>query len=121
MAEKEYIERGEMVRLIHNLGNDSRESAVRTYTNPAADRDRAFWNGSFETMCAFEKAAKELPAADVVEVRHGEWVDNHCTVCGMMPMGEELWDSCEFAPPKFEFFMDYCPNCGAKMAGGKTE
>ena len=63
----------------------------------------------------------EIPAADVAPVVHARWKDNHCTACGMMPMGEELWDSCEFAPPKFEYFMDFCPNCGAKMDGGKHE
>ena len=59
-----------------------------------------------------------LPAADVVPVRHGRWVDNHCTACGMMPMGDEMWKLCDFEPPRFEKFMDYCPNCGAKMDGG---
>ena len=58
------------------------------------------------------------PAADVAPVRHGRWVDNHCTACGMMPMGDEMWEICDFEPPRFEKFMDYCPNCGAKMDGG---
>ena len=59
--------------------------------------------------------------ADVAPVRHGWWVDNHCTACGMMPMGDEMWKLCDFEPPRFEKFMDYCPNCGAKMAGGDTD
>ena len=58
------------------------------------------------------------PAADVAPVRHGRWVDNHCTACGMMPMGDEMWEICDFEPPRFEKFMDYCPSCGAKMDGG---
>ena len=58
------------------------------------------------------------PAADVAPVRHGRWVDNHCTACGMMPMGDEMWEICDFEPPRFEKFMDYCPNCGAKMDRG---
>ena len=61
---------------------------------------------------------KAIPAADVAPVRHGRWVDNHCTACGMMPMGDEMWKLCDFEPPRFEKFMDYCPNCGAKMDGG---
>ena len=56
---------------------------------------------------------------DVAPVVHAEWKDNHCTACGMMPMGDEMWDHCDFEPPKFEYFMDYCPSCGAKMDGGK--
>ena len=59
-------------------------------------------------------------AADVAPVRHGEWADNHCTACGMMPMGDEMWKNCDFEPPLFERFMDYCPSCGAKMDGGET-
>ena len=51
-------------------------------------------------------------------VRHAKWVDNHCTACGMMPMGDEMWKNRDFEPPLFERFMDYCPSCGAKMGGG---
>lgn len=58
---------------------------------------------------------KSIPAADVAPVRHAKWVDNHCTACGMMPMGDEMWKNRDFEPPLFERFMDYCPNCGALM------
>ena len=59
-----------------------------------------------------------IPASDVAPLRHAKWVDNHCTACGMMPMGDEMWKLCDFEPPRFEKFMDYCPICGAKMDGG---
>ena len=52
-----------------------------------------------------------------VPVRHAKWVDNHCTACGMMPMGDEMWKKYDCDPPLFERFMDYCPNCGADMRG----
>lgn len=55
------------------------------------------------------------PAADVRPVIRARWENNHCSACGMMPMGEELWEGCDFDPPKFEWFMAYCPNCGAMM------
>jgi hypothetical protein len=52
----------------------------------------------------------EIPAADVVEVRHGRWVYNdelddmfHCTVCDAVSVRNTF---------------RYCPNCGAKMDGG---
>ena len=69
-------------------------------------------------VCAY--ASHDLPicdsfSTDVATVRHGRWIDNHCTACGMMPMGDEMWELCDFEPPRFEKFMDYCPNCGAKM------
>ena len=67
------------------------------------------------------KILNQFPGADVAPVRHGRWVDNHCTACGMMPMGDEMWKLCDFEPPRFEKFMDYCPNCGAKLDGELNE
>lgn len=59
-----------------------------------------------------------LPAADVVPVVHGRWIDgaedftcgNHnaeCSICRCYVS----WDGCD------EDF-NYCPNCGARMDGG---
>ena len=62
-----------------------------------------------------EKDVTRLLSLDVRPVRRGKWENNHCSACGMMPMGEEIWECCDFAPPKFEWFMNYCPNCGAWM------
>ena len=53
-------------------------------------------------------------AADVAPVMHGQWVDNGipdsilngCSVCG-------------FTCGSSSFF--YCPNCGARMDGGKDD
>ena len=50
-------------------------------------------------------------------VLHARWVDNHCTACGMMPMGDEMWKHLDLEPPLFERFMDYCPSCGCRMDG----
>ena len=54
-------------------------------------------------------------AADVVEVVHGEWVAeiertgtySHCSECSCR---------CAGYTPNYK----YCPNCGAKMDGGKA-
>ena len=61
----------------------------------------------------------DMPAADVAEVRHGEWVFKfycgnmsgydygmNCSVCGK-PTHRQF---AEKMPP-------FCPNCGAKMDG----
>lgn len=64
---------------------------------------------------------REAPTIDVASVKYGRWVDNHCTACGMMPMGDEMWKNHGFEPPLFERFMDYCPSCGAKMDGELNE
>lgn len=64
---------------------------------------------------------KEIPAADVVPVVHGEWL-----------RGDDDWDSlttiqCSLCSEEWCFETDddvsllnykYCPNCGAKMDGG---
>lgn len=60
---------------------------------------------------------RDAPTIDAVPVVNARWVDNHCTACGMMPMGDELWEHLDGTPPRMEFFMSYCPCCGAKMDG----
>jgi hypothetical protein len=60
------------------------------------------------------KELKSFPAADVVEVRHGEWKETptgwiYCSVCGSEPPEESNYKS------------NYCPNCGAKMDGGVND
>lgn len=65
----------------------------------------------------FETLIESVPTADVAPVRHARWVDNHCTACGMMPMGDEMWKHLDLEPPLFERFMDYCPSCGCRMDG----
>ena len=54
-------------------------------------------------------------AADVVPVRHGQWEPGNpiCPVCGgnkFKDLDADIW--CDWQP-------DFCPNCGAKMDGGK--
>ena len=52
----------------------------------------------------------EPPAADVVQVRHGQWeCQKPCPVCGedrFKGLDADIW--ADWEPP-------YCPNCGAKM------
>jgi hypothetical protein len=57
---------------------------------------------------------ENTPAADVVEVKHGEWIgrcgtgqydDYYCSLCGMYEEGTR----------NRKFLGKYCPNCGAKM------
>ena len=61
-----------------------------------------------------------MPAADVAEVKRGEWIDLHdenvlyeqtyiCSACGE-------WFVIEAGTPK-ENGYKYCPNCGARMDG----
>ena len=55
------------------------------------------------------EAVDDTPAADVVEVRHAIWIDNHngtftCSVCGGRASK-----------------MAWCGRCGAKMDGGEKD
>ena len=77
--------------------------------------------------CAY-RDAQRFPAADVVEVRHGEWVETQeplgwrdvdcaeCSVC------HESWIIDEDSSiDDYECMWHYCPNCGAKMDGGTND
>lgn len=55
------------------------------------------------------------------EQREAMWVDSHCTACGMSPIGEETWTEQGQTPPKLEYFMSFCPCCGAKMLKGDVD
>ena len=66
-----------------------------------------------------EEVIRSLPPADVVEVKHGRWHDVYmssassfvgtCSICGI---------SNDIPPVPLA---KYCPNCGAKMDGGKND
>lgn len=58
---------------------------------------------------------KDIPTADVQEVKHGKWIKNDSHGA------RETWVSCNLCSHTttilFAFSKDYnfCPNCGAKM------
>lgn len=52
----------------------------------------------------------DIPAADVVEVKHGRWVDN-----GIPESMLSKCSVCDYSCGAYSF--NYCPNCGAKMDG----
>lgn len=89
-------------------------------------------NRSNGMYCTGDKCKQYKPTADVVEVVHGEWlvsawdgekeitipyqehehIDPYCSICQSQALldGEELGVA-----------SNYCPNCGAKMDGGRRE
>ena len=115
----EYIERTEELMLAVNAGARVIENTKRYHGASycigvfSADHKEIPYLKAAEVLRGFDG----IPAADVAPVRHARWVDNHCTACGMMPMGDEMWKHCDFEPPRFERFMDYCPICGCRMDG----
>lgn len=79
---------------------------------------RRYQKCSFAMVKAVIAYIKDIPAADVASVRHGQWKYKlttgdgfeivECTECG-----EEA-----FAMAYFVREGEYCPHCGAKMDGG---
>lgn len=66
---------------------------------------------------------EKIPAADVVEVKHGWWVNDDawptCNKCGSLaPIDVDEWD---FRGKIRPHMADYCPNCGVKMDGGTND
>lgn len=86
----------------------SREAALTELQNPEL----------FNVSPRFLQILRDIPAADVAEVRHGRWFrdeDNwnslttfQCSVCG-----EEYCFECDEDILTLNY--NYCPNCGAKM------
>lgn len=66
----------------------------------------------------FYRGLLKMPAADVVPVTHGQWIDNGangykwafvCSLCGYVD------------GHPFDNRHNFCPNCGAKMDGGDND
>jgi hypothetical protein len=109
---KEYIERGKILdqAYYHSL---SRESIYDAYGVDAVDEDDI----------------KAIPAADVVEVRHGRWLPDYdyteYDFDGSTPLPEprkfqDGWQ-CSLCGQYDPSETKYCPNCGAKMDGGADD
>lgn len=104
MAVKEYIERVSLIKFVKQ-------------NTPNIHGDT--------TMRSVERTLKNAPvAADVVEVRHGEWIYDFsldgddfylCSVCGRQ---EVLNGLCAERSPAIHY--PYC-HCGAKMDGERKE
>lgn len=67
--------------------------------------------------CAYEEI-KNLPAADVTEVRHGRWIAETCeSVSKRNRLIEYRVYKCSICGrSNGRIKKNYCPNCGAKMA-----
>ena len=63
-----------------------------------------------------------VPAADVVPIRHGHWIEEyncgyttpHCSECGETALTKE--------ETSYDYvYSSYCPHCGAIMGGNEIE
>ena len=69
---------------------------------------------------AIKDIIMHIPAADVVPVKHGHWIEEydcgyitpHCSECGETALTKE--------ETSYDYvYSSYCPRCGAKMDGGE--
>lgn len=95
----------------------SREAVMQKF----ADHVKRSNNSDFAPTPTWNQAVQiveDIPAADVVEVRHGRWKHQ--------PGGDSEFDAGDFfrcdrcGSASWED-TDYCPNCGAKMDGGQGD
>lgn len=77
-----------------------------------ACKEGANRNGFWDIRYTEQECKQFLPTADVVEVKHGQWIYNvkyySCSICAGKRFNLLLGTDAE-----------YCPYCGAKMDGTK--
>lgn len=84
---------------------------------------------TFISLAKAHDRIEELPVADVVEVVHGEWVENityHNANSLFREYGFDvaetlLYHTCSCCNALGSNSFNYCPNCGAKMDGENNE
>ena len=98
----DYINRAELLRALEK----KQQFARATYATG-------------RTFFALDNAIiKEQPTADVVEVKHGEWIydeENDCYICSVC--GETALNNYR----GLSVASNGCPHCLAKMDGGNVE
>ena len=72
--------------------------------------------------CIRDEVIKNLPTADVVEVKHAYWkvCEDECEICAsefVCSNCKESFVSSDLTDEQFLQMLKYCPNCGAKMNG----
>lgn len=69
-----------------------------------------------EGVKAVEDYIANLPATDVVEVKHGEWIEKEIPLNWCEDDVEISYECSICDSPVFDEY-PYCPSCGAKMDG----
>lgn len=109
-----YIEREALFAKLHEAGG--------------CDAEKNSWaDGWDKGITEAIRLLNEMPPAEATEVRHGEWKEENrrpksskfiCSACGelayyIQPNRDATW--------KKGCLLKYCPNCGAKMDGERSE
>jgi hypothetical protein len=67
------------------------------------------------------KIIEDAPTADVVEVRHGYWTFKNTTYCHYGCFCSVCGKKSGIGGIRENQLKPYCPNCGAKMDGERSE
>ena len=83
------------------------ENAMTTAAVTGKDRDRRIWA---KAICVLH----DMPTADVAPVRHGRWIDAYPDI---EPNPMFMYGICSECGSEqgISKYLNYCPNCGAKM------
>ena len=68
-----------------------------------------------------DEVLNEAPTADVVEVRHGHWIEHTVKPDWLEDDVEVFYNCSECGSSHWSIIPPYCPNCGAKMDGERRE
>lgn len=86
--------------------------------NSVLELAREYYTPALREEAVPVRAIRNIPSADVVEVRHGKWIEQEdgfgdtyydCSCCG------ESFCLIEGTPT--DNMYNFCPNCGARMDG----
>lgn len=108
---KEYIEREVLLKDIEDLKQSPWYNDDCGFGTKQARHDGV--------ACVTDLCIRQVPAADVAPVIHGEWVvinkgflgnDYICSECHTLAL--------ESNNGHYDRLTDYCPNCGTRMDGG---
>ena len=100
----EYIERDAI----------SEEIRKYYYKNPP---NFSYGEGFDRGLDRAQRAILDAPAADVAPVRHGRWIDAYPGIEPNPMFMYGICSECGFEQG-ISKYLNYCPNCGAKMDGG---
>lgn len=78
------------------------------------------YDHEFITLCPLDEVSDVIDYCQTVDaepVRHGRWVDTEPEYCDCYAKNAHVCSEChDFYTLNWKY-MNYCPNCGAKMDG----
>lgn len=91
-----------------NMEKYIKADTVLKFINGCLEHEDKITDTEKAVLTGVKTCIERIPAADVMEVRHGRWIwKGHYLICS----------ECDHESDR----TNYCPNCGAKMDGEENE